>query len=670
MGQRSASHSFTWTTPERFEMATRRRVAVDRRGASLRRGVIIADEMARCNLRDVEIVSGQRQARKQFAITRMNARAAAISPHLRCDRDEAALEVIVNGHLTRYDYVKEPPYWARDWTRIDIPTSHFRDGINEVVFRSPGEATWSLLLENSLLPDRSSVSEDGGRTWRSEELGDNNRADGEYVARLWLDQHELEGEICSEAIDLLLPAGRGIGVEGTLLFALIEIEGETPAGTDIELQWRQGHTPSYRPDLWTAWKKTDGIEYGDDTTRFAQWRALLRTDDPAVTPTLRALRLTAEVEAASYPVTHRIARAENPELVRSSYRFAHHRQSDARGEQLRKRWQLDKVVGPAKTEFEALVLLRQWVREQWEDGWNMGPLDYCPPWDALVILELAGQQLSLGMCTHYATVFTHCCAALGFTARTQIMRNHCITEVWSSDYGKWVAMDPGGDDQDVSKYTYHFERDGMPMSALEVQRAWLGEDLTGVAFSPPPAPELRKRFNFASRMHLWDRFMINLRNDELASLEPGEPEHGKIPYHYDGYLFWADAMSPQLPWFSKHTNREGDLYWTVNRARIHLRQTDAQPEQTDVEREPSGVGRHQTKSGLLRVDLETETPNLARYEVRLNNGGWEPRPQSFAWSLRPGENRFEVRTVNEFGRAGAASSVTVAASGETAADSS
>ena len=72
-----------------------------------------------------------------------------------------------------------------------------------------------------------------------------------------------------------------------------------------------------------------------------------------------------------------------------------------------------------------------------------GEIDFCPPWDAMLILELTSRNLSLGMCTHYATVMSQCCAALGLNARTQIMRSHCINEVWSTDHQKWVAMDVG-----------------------------------------------------------------------------------------------------------------------------------------------------------------------------------------------------------------------------------
>ena len=40
-------------------------------------------------------------------------------------------------------------------------------------------------------------------------------------------------------------------------------------------------------------------------------------------------------------------------------------------------------------------------------------------------------------------------------------------------------------------------------------------------------------------------------------------------------------MQQPLPWFSRHTTRPADLYWTVNRARIHL-QGGSGPEALEV----------------------------------------------------------------------------------------
>ena len=630
--------SRTWQTPEDLDRWTRRNVVRRADGSlALRRGVPVADEAARANTRDNERIAGLRQVRKHLVIDALGASRALVCTYLRCETDDGEIEVAVNGHVTTFVWQAKREYWQDAWRQIEIDPGWLRVGTNEIALRALGESSWLLLVEESAQPDRSEVSEDGGQTWRSDELGVNDRTDGEYVLRLWLDQHQVTGEVCSPVVDLEATEEGGIAVAGVARSVVIELEGDEPAATSRQLQWRAGPVPAYAPDSWSAWVSLDG-----DTPvpgRFFQWRALLATDDPAVTPTVTGARLTAQVAVDAEPAA-RLTEADNRPLVYSSYRFAHLAADEPRAKILRERWKLDQVVGAAKSEFEAFTLLRQWVREQWEDGWNMGGLDYCPPWDALVILELAGQQLALGMCTHYASVFTQCCAALGFTARTQVMKSHCITEVWSNDFGKWVTMDPGGDSNDTTKYTYHFERDGVPLSALEAHTAWVYEQLDGVELSPPPPAAATERFTVAKRIHLWERFMFNRRNDEPATLGPGEPEHGKGSYHYDGYLFWQDDRTPPLPWFSRHTDRAADLYWDVDRTQIHLQAADG---------------------GNLAVDLEGVCPNFARFEVRVDGGGWEERAAHFAWPLHDGDNHLEARVVNAHTRAGAASSVTVVA---------
>jgi len=634
----------SWCDAHDFDtVATRRHVEREGDGLRLRRGTTVRDEMGRTNTRNRELITATRWARKTFVVEKVGSalQQAHLCPYISGPADPSSLRIDLNGHTVEPEWDEKPEYWSGAWKRIPLPVQHLHEGENEVVFRAEGEGEWRLLMENGMLPDRSAVSDDGGQTWRSEEIGENDRGDGEYVARLWLDQYAASGEIASSPVDLLSIAaghggsGLGIAPKGSVTSVDVDVVGETPTGTSWAVEWRHGSTPAYSPSTWSAWKPAESVAW--EGARYGQWRLQLATTDPSETPTVTGVTLRVEAEGDPLPGWTVADDAANRPLVRSSFRFAHMASDDVRGKILRERWKLDKVVGPAKTEFEALVLLRQWVRDQWEDGWNMGPLSYVPPWDAPVILELASQQLALGMCTHYATVYTQCCAALGFYARTQIMQAHCISEIWSNDYGKWVTMDPGGDSDDSTKHTYHFERDGIPLSALEAHLAYVHDELDDVRMSPTPPPETKDRFTVANRIQLWQRFMISLRNDETVTLEPGEPEHGQGAYHYDGYLFWQDETTPPLPHFSRHTDRVGDLYWDLQRVHLCL----------------------QAAGERLWIDLDTETPNLARFEIRIDGGFWKERPAGFDLIVHAGENRIEVRAVNDHGRVGAVSHVTI-----------
>ncbi len=629
----------TWDSRAAFTRCTGRGTSVGDHGVGLQRGVTVADEMGRNNRWDREAIAGLRQAKKIFHLPSLGAERALLCPYLTCDRVDGELEIAVNGHPLSVCLQEDRPYWEDRWTPIEVPVSHLVVGDNEVVFRSIGDASWTLLVEAGRWPDRSLVSEDGGTTWRSEDLGENDRTDGEYMVRLWLDQFAGSGELHSEPVDLLcLGENAGIAPRGRVASLRFETRATHPSGTQVSLAWRGGPTPAYEPGTWSAWAPARGAVQPAENVRFVQWRATLTSDDPAVTPELSCVTVAAESEIVETPSVC-VGEADNTDLVRSSYRFAYLPADAERGKLLRDRWKLDEVVRGAETDMDAFQRLRQWVREQWEDGWNMGGIDFCPPWDAMVILELASRNLSLGMCTHYATVMSQCCAALGLVARAQIMRCHCINEVWSSEHGKWVAMDVGGDADDETKFTYHFERNGVPLSALEAHRAWVDEDYGDVVIAPSPPAATKDRFEVAKRLELFERFMISLRNDELVSMAPGEPEHGKISYQYDGYLFWSDGKTEPLPWFSNHTDREADLYWSVNRAKIHLRQGE--------------------RLDLLEVLLETDTPNLAGFSVRTDDGEWTACGATFEWTLHAGDNRLAVRPVNAFGRPGATSHVAV-----------
>src|SRR5207248_2228237 len=146
---------------------------------------------------------------------------------------------------------------------------------------------------------------------------------------------------------------------------------------------------------------------------------------------------------------------------------------------LRERYKLDAVIAPGKTEMEQLMLLRYWVRNQWHTAWGSHPAAWMPPWDTLIILENRDRPDCLTMCTHYAAVFTQCCQALGWNARHCILDHHCVAEVYVNEHDKWVMMDAGNSAQraDVG---LHFERHGLPLSALELQD---GEVLQ-VCFTP------------------------------------------------------------------------------------------------------------------------------------------------------------------------------------------
>jgi hypothetical protein len=394
--------------------------------------------------------------------------------------------------------------------------------------------------------------------------------------------------------------------------------------------------------------------------RYVQWRARLTTAHGQRTPTLRRVTVTADLTAdATGAERVRVVESRSVRLVRSSYPFTYET-PHPRVRYLAEKYRLAEVVEGAPTDLEAQARLRDWTRRQWLRGWDFGKYNYCPRWDALDILDAAHTGFSLGMCTHYATVYAQAATALGYLGRHLIVDHHCLAEVWIDELGRWVVMDPGNSPE-YPEHNCHFERDGVPLNALEIHEAWKRGELASVQtiYRPPvppfPADRLQEQAQVTCENYI--RFGIPLRNNHLSTPEPQEEEHGQAQYHFNGYLWWEDDLNdPRFPEYAFLTNRPGDFYWTVNEVALDLQATD--------------------QEGVLRVTLDTVTPNFDTFLARFDDGDWQPLPagaaplsqpvgaallgQPFEWTLQPGNNRLAVKTRNRFGREGRASEVTVA----------
>jgi len=322
--------------------------------------------------------------------------------------------------------------------------------------------------------------------------------------------------------------------------------------------------------------------------------------------------------------------------------------------QLREEYRLDDIVAGYATEFEAQRALKRWVRSRWDHGWS---LSFNTVQDALDILHEADRGEKFN-CSFYNRVFVAGARALGWVARPVGIDvrdmgfprghnvgnvGHSVPEIWSDQYRKWIILDPD--------LNLHYERDGVPLSALEIHDAWLSHEAEAVVVVPEePAfvvphgenPDLVKQlmpdmdhFNAAEVAHICQRFL----------------RHGAMDYYTHlslGRWTWLDRRC--LPTFISHfapggtgllTSNRDDLYWTVNMVRLGARAAWAE-------------------GPKLAVRLEHCMPWFDHYEARVDGGPWQTQDETFDWPLREGENVLAVRPVNVCGRAGITSRLEVA----------
>ncbi len=531
---------------------------------------------------------------------------------------DAPMRLLVNGHslLHRQDSAR---LLTGGWDRTTIPSHYLVDGENEFVFADNG------VLHVTPGPGKaSSRSFDGGQTWHIG-VGPERDLQGDYMVRLRLKGHPPTGRLTSPTIDLADAEHRGlIAPRLDIKEVHLSARQRTPQGAEIHFEMRSGSTPSFDPLHWIPWQGGTVLQQAG---RYLQWRATLHTRTAAATPALEQVVLEVDAIEMDDGVDRakvQLVELDQPALVHSSYAFAY-MPPHPRLTQLREQYRLEEVVAPGRTELEKFALLRDWVHSQWI-GWQGDKYPYCPSWDPLEILDVTKNNRGFGMCTHYSAVFAGCAASLGYVSRVLILDHHCVAEIWSDELQKWILQDTGPN----NSFSATYERDGVPLNALEMHRALVEGEADAIKFNKLPQQTIDP---VPSRWaQLFCRFAIPLRNDHLISAEPAELSHGLNQYHWNGYLWWSDDADPKYPEYSLQTSRPEDFYWSVNQTRLYLQATAA--------------------SHILQLDLETVTPNFSHFLVRLDDGEWEECKASLQWELHPGPNQLAVRSVNVFGKQG------------------
>ncbi len=301
---------------------------------------------------------------------------------------------------------------------------------------------------------------------------------------------------------------------------------------------------------------------------------------------------------------------------------------------LRDEFGLEAVVAEEPGEFRKQLKLRHWVHTRW-------PInnDQKEGGDAFAILEKAKRGAGFH-CSHSLTVQHAVMVSMGYVVRDLgVDRNHMdlgrsthhgVNEVWSNEYAKWVLLD--------AKYDVHFERDGVPLSALELHesvRADGGQRIVKVQgierrrvpMETPDAPEA------TVRGYWWVSYYLR----PTPFTEP----------HWSGgsrLLVFDNEAFRSTTWYRGGGEEKLSEHWAYA-ARAFILARDRH----EIEWTPGvpDLRARQVAPAELEVRLRSATPNFKTYLARVNSGSWQPLADDSArWILQPGQNRFEVRARN------------------------
>jgi hypothetical protein len=331
--------------------------------------------------------------------------------------------------------------------------------------------------------------------------------------------------------------------------------------------------------------------------------------------------------------TATVTKLDTLPLVENNFtkRFKFDSYDNPKLKQLREQYKLDEIVSPGKNEFDRQVLLLDWVNHQFKKFGR----PTANPRGAAEILRDIGQGHTF-FCAQYADVFVSAAASFGWIDRSLALRRpnnigagsseHSSTEIWSNQFRKWVMLDP--------TFAMYAEKNGLPLSAYELRQEWFYHDAKDVTFV---VDKDRKRYR-KSNMPI---FRARYAGFGDLSLDPGAVN----PYAFIGYVpntnlmdagpdygkmfIFQDKLCNGTEWHKRDIppDLSSDAYFPIGQAAMTL----------------SADGDH------LRAGLKTMTPNFKTFLVRSDAGDWKPSGDRFAWSVHPGKNRLEAKTVNRFG---------------------
>jgi hypothetical protein len=182
--------------------------------------------------------------------------------------------------------------------------------------------------------------------------------------------------------------------------------------------------------------------------------------------------------------------------------------------------------------------LKDWVHKTLPLGYNIKR-------NYKSALEILGEAKDgQFFCSHYALTFLQAGIALGWYTRKlgvdcdhlrgEEERHHGIVDIWSNQYRKWYVVDV--------MHNLHFEKDNIPLNALEVRLEYLknmARDVVGVVGVN------EKRLSYGGDTHGFDQpsnyfwFFILLRNNFFED-----------PDMYDGKsLLWTDKYNANKIWY-------------------------------------------------------------------------------------------------------------------------
>ncbi|MBA4058222.1 MAG: hypothetical protein C0490_26130 [Marivirga sp.] len=321
---------------------------------------------------------------------------------------------------------------------------------------------------------------------------------------------------------------------------------------------------------------------------------------------------------------------------------------------MKKKYQLDTVFRGEEDEFKRILMLREWIRTVVQ----ISDFELAYPGDdhAENILDAAlkGQGFH---CGHFMIVQNAIMNSYGYVTRCLGAGpgvkggpdgHHGINEIWSNQFQKWFLSD--------AKYNHHFEKNGIPLSALEVRDEYLKNRAADILL-----------VKGSERKVITSDGVLNSRGEMMQVTKERfaqtytwiewEAVNNRFSYWPDNsdtlsYLnMFADTYFKDNTWIW-----DGKPHWAYNtKAMILIGDRKA------IEWTPNMLNAKVMISGdSVTIKLHSSTPNLKTYQMKTTSAKeWRDVSNSPVLVLTDDKNQFDFRAVNFAGVAGPVHTVVI-----------
>jgi hypothetical protein len=311
---------------------------------------------------------------------------------------------------------------------------------------------------------------------------------------------------------------------------------------------------------------------------------------------------------------YRTEEVKNPEFRQNTAFASYENITSPKFDALKTRYKLDTIFHGEHDEFKRVLLLRNWIRSviRINDYTNNYPGEGYA--EGILDAALKGNGYH---CGHFMVVQNAVMNAYGYVTRCLGSGpgvkdgpdgHHGINEIWLNKYQKWFLSD--------AKYNHHFEKNGIPLSALEVREEYLKNKAADITL-----------VKGADRTPIEDDGVANEKGVYVKRTKEQFAQWYtwlEWDIYNDRYTSWPDFNGRlnmyQDEYFKRHTwIWDGKPHWAYNTDHVKY-----VVERKAIEWTPNTIkGDVVINDKSANIALTSVTPNFKEYQVKeYSEGRW------------------------------------------------